>query len=64
MGEEVRRLEEGGEHVYDRVVGGGKRNHGEEHKECISLIRGGGGGEGEQRRKRKGGRVNKIMKTF
>ena len=28
VGEEVRRLEEGGEHVRDQVVGGGKRKHG------------------------------------
>ena len=64
VGEEVRRLEEGGEHVHDQVVGGGKRNHGEEDKECIYLIGGGGGREGEQRRKRRGGRVSNIMKTF
>ena len=68
VGEEVRRLEEGGgggEHVLDQgVVVGGKRKHGEEDKECISLTGGGGGGEGEQKRKRKGGRVSNLMKLF
>ena len=74
MGEEVRRLEEGGDggeqdHVHDHVHGQGvvrgKRKHGGEGKECIPLTEGGGGGEeGEQRRRRKGGRISNLMKTF
>jgi hypothetical protein len=67
VGEEVRRLEEGGEggeHVQDQGVVGGKRKHGEEDKECILLTEGGGGWEGGQRKKRKGGRVSNLMNTF
>ena len=45
VGEEVSRLEEEGEHVHDRVVGGGKRKHGEEDKECIFMIGDRGGRE-------------------
>ena len=38
LGEEVRRLEEGGDHACDQVVGREKRKHGEEDNVCISLI--------------------------